>query len=191
MTEIQLDGKMEYEFVIPSLTRDKHPIPQERRDAYFKVLESKSWEMNGGFTIIPNCRGGYRSESGEMLYEDVSIIKTNGKMPLTEKELEAFADYLSQECLFVVKAGERYAYLYEGKPKDTKIEFQYDYGDGSYTEYYLTHSPDDERCIQVLEYDKNGQFTAGQNLYENDLGREISMGDEVLAEIYDLYWKSK
>ena len=84
MTEKQLDGLTEYEIIIPSLTRDKKPIPEQKIEKFLNALKSKSYRENEGFTIIPNGEGGYLSDSGEMLPEKVMIFKTHGKMPLSE-----------------------------------------------------------------------------------------------------------
>jgi len=190
MTEKQLNGQTVYEFVIPSLTHDKQRIPEQKIEKFLYALKSKSLRKNKGYTIIPNAEGGYLSDSGEMITEKVMIFRTKGEIPLSETELEYFSDYLDQECLYVEKSGERYAYLHDNKRNNADIEYKYDYGDGSSIEFYLSRDPDGERCLQVIHYDENGLPMSGHNLYENDLEREMSLGDDALKEIYGLYWKS-
>ena len=119
MTELQLEGKTEFEYVIPTLTKDKQPIPPARVESYIRAIESRSIQLNGGFKKFNNCEGGYSSKSGEIQYENLTIIQTYGQMPLSERDLEYFVDYLSQECLFVKVAGECEAYLHEGGKSQT------------------------------------------------------------------------
>jgi hypothetical protein len=187
MTATQLDERTEYKFTIPSLTKDRQLIPQERVDCYKAALEARSYQLNDGFTLIPNCKGGYRSQEGEILYEDVSLLMTHGKMPLSENELEYFADYLAQECLYVVEAGERKAYLHEGKPQYVGDAFQYSNEDGSTIEYVLEHDDDGNRCVQMTIFGNDGNIEGASILNEHEVDALISSGNEALANICNAY----
>jgi hypothetical protein len=190
MTITQMDEKTEYEFVIPSLTRDKQPISHERRIEYINTIQARSLEKNGGFTIIPNCKGGYLSETGDMMYEEVSLIKTHGENPLSEKELEAFADYLYQECLFVSVAGESIAYLHSGRPKISNFSIIDKHTDGSSIEYSMNVDNDGERYVDVMYYDEDGLTNAWESLYEADIESLVESSNGALSRVIDEFYKS-
>ena len=187
MTKTKIKGDAEYAYHIPSLTRDKQPIPLERRKEYRKALETRALYINGGFYIISNGKGGYRSKSGEIMYEDIEILHTSGNSLLDDKDLEAFTNFLDQESLLVAINGECKAYFYDGKTED--VEFHYDHKDGSRTEYRLMNDPDtDEQCIQVMHYNADGTAAGWKTLHEPSVAQEVALGDEFLSKIYENYW---
>jgi hypothetical protein len=186
MTETQLKGEDMYEYHVPSKTKYHQDIDPNRRKEYIDTLENKSMEINGGlYWLPPGGKGVYKDDKGDKHYDCLDICHTHGKLPLSNEEVEFFTDYLSQKCLIVIHLGKCKAYLHEGKPEDYEINYQYNYGDGSITQYCMQRDENDEIRIEVTYFNENGEFEGGDEMYEDEIFNAISSGDDVLSKFYN------
>ena len=99
------DAPGSFKFIVPTVTADRRPIPEERRDAFIKALEGRSASVNGGFVRYESCRAGYRCADCTLVLEDVTVIETRGRNPFSDRELAAFAAALGLPRLYVEEAG--------------------------------------------------------------------------------------
>lgn len=140
MTVQSLDEKSVFRFYVPSLTKEKRPIPPDNQKAYIEAIQFRALKQNKGFTKY-NAQGGYLANDGSMIYEPVLIIETYGENIFTDYELSGFCKVLDQEELFVHESGISRAYLYDGDIKDASDIYQELLPEGDIILYYTESVP--------------------------------------------------
>lgn len=183
-------------FLVPSLTKDKKKIPPDVREKVIKGIKESCTNLNVGATEIPNCRGIYRSEAGEYINEDITIIETNGENPFSEQEMSFLCKDLNQEVLLVEEAGKIKPYLYDAEPQKMEEYRKAIFADGSkmflYREEIDPDSPEGELVHFVEEYDEFGKIKSFGYYPMGDFFEDEPLPQEVydyMQERVDKYLK--
>jgi hypothetical protein len=97
-------GKRLFHFFVPYVDNFGQDIPEERRNGFINVVEEESCKLNGGYTAF-DARGGYMSDRGDVIKEDVTVIETYGENPLPPERMAHCSRYMAQESLIVTSVG--------------------------------------------------------------------------------------
>ena len=135
MTIQTLKEKPVVRFYVPSMTKEKQPIPPENQKAYIEKIQHRAVKQNGGFTRYA-AQGGYLAKDGSMIYEPILIIETYGDSLFADSEFSNFCKLLDQEVLFVHESGISRAYLYDGETEDDSNFYQEVITEGDIIRYY-------------------------------------------------------
>ena len=141
--------KPEYEIYIPSMTKEKIPIPQEKLDAVIAYITKKAMEGNGGCNMITHVQGYWKGEDGEKVVEANKIIRIVGENPLTDEDMEKIGDYLEQKCIALKKTPNCEMHSHSVKPKETHRYFRQRSLDGSELQWYCESYDDNEIVIAI------------------------------------------
>jgi hypothetical protein len=140
MTIQTLEEKSVFKFYVPSLTRDKRPIPPDNQKIYIDTIQLRALKQNKGFTKY-SAQGGYLANDDSTIYEPVLIIETYGENIFTGSELSGFCKLLDQESLFVHESGISRAYLYDGETQEASNFYQVVIPEGDIVRYYKEPVP--------------------------------------------------
>ncbi len=170
---VEIYKEPEYEIYIPSKTKDKILISQEKIDLVIKFITGKAMDEYGGCNVIRNVRGYWKGEDGEKVTEDNTVIRVVGGNPLTEEDIEKINDYLGQECIAIKKTPNCEMQLHYGKQKEN-------------IRYYKETSDDGEIEYVYVCYGEYGEITGGGRMTEDQRFLYTKEGQEAFQEMMDL-----
>ena len=141
--------KPEYEIYIPSMTKDRVPIPQEKLDLVITYITKKAMENHVGCNMITHVLGYWRGEDGEKVVEANKIIRLVGGNPLTDEDMRKIGDYLKQECIALEKTPNCKMHFHSVKPKETRRYFRQNSPDGCEPQWYCECYDENEIVIGI------------------------------------------
>ena len=120
-TNAENKEKRLFRFFVPYVNNHGQDIPKDKRDDFINVIEKESCKMNGGYTAV-EAKGGYMSDSGEVIKEEITVIETYGENPLPPDRMAHCSTYLAQESLIVMSVGSYEFMDYKGTVDITKYK---------------------------------------------------------------------
>ncbi len=183
------EDETEYRYEIPYNIFGGGPIETARRNDYINALRRGALKRNGNFTILRHIGEHFLTDTNDVPNEDILIIKTYGKIPLPEKALKLFVDYLSQESLYVGEGDQWKKYLHNEQPRSlTEDDVNgIEHGHGSYSVYEIKHNDDGMIYLKADHFGYEGSSKESIELKKNDINTIISLGDEALKKLQDTY----
>ncbi|RPH51691.1 MAG: hypothetical protein EHM85_05650 [Desulfobacteraceae bacterium] len=116
-------AKKLFRFFVPKIDNFGQDIPKERRDDFINVIQTECCKNknNGGYTKF-EAKGGYMSDSGKIMEEDITVIETYGENPLPPERMARCSKYMAQESLIVMSVGNYEFKDYKGGVDYTKYK---------------------------------------------------------------------
>jgi len=116
-------AKKLFRFFVPKIDNFGQNIPKKRRDDFINVIQTECCKNknNGGYTKF-EAKGGYMSDSGKIMEEDITVIETYGENPLPPERMARCSKYMAQESLIVMSVGNYEFKDYKGGVDYTKYK---------------------------------------------------------------------
>ena len=188
MTIQELSEKSSHRIFFPSKTRNGAPIPDEVRSRHLKQILGRCSDVNGGGTLIKNCEGFYRAKDGTIITEEVSVVETSGRQPLSYEELALLAKQLDQECILTQEMDSCRSILISGEIEELTDPFEVTAKDGSKSVFHKEDCANGEVRYVREDYDEGGRIIGAETLTEARMAadeEESEPRDERMYEVLE------